>query len=597
MSRTATALLLTLLAVPGAAQQPAAPGATVYERACASCHTGAANAPSREVLRAMTPEVILNALTNGKMQVQGRALSDADRRAVAEFLSERAFGTAAAASATATCTASQMRDPARGSAWNGWGNGIANTRRATAPGLTVADVPKLKLKWAFGYEGVNAARAQPALAGGRLFAASENGQVHALDPKTGCTHWTFKAIAGIRTGLTVQPYKTPRASGYAVYFADAAANAYAVDAQSGREIWVRKVDEHPAAAVTGAPAVHDGRVYVPVQGLNEERQGGRAGYGCCTFRGSVVSLDANTGAIVWKTYTVDEPKPRAKGADGGQLFGPAGGGIWASPTVDPKRGLVYVATGNTYADPPQAMANAVIALNLKTGAVAWVKQTTANDTWAGGCGRGANPNCPDTLGPDVDFSASPALATIAGRELLIIPQKSGIAYALDPDKQGAIVWETRFGRGGAFGGQWGAAVDDQQVYVGVGDLASPTPGGMRALNAATGAMVWSVDAPPRLCGTERGCRAGQGGAVTVIPGAVFSGSLDGGMRAYSIKDGSIIWQVDTNTEYKTVNGVKAVGGGLEGAGAIVVDGMVYFNSGYGGVLNRPGNVLLAFGVE
>ena len=585
-----------------AGQGPSALGGATYERACATCHAAAASgAPARDILRAMSPEAILNALTNGKMQVQGSTLTDAERRGVAEFLAARAFGSdPAVTAAAATCAASPaMSDPASSPGWNGWGNGVTNRRYAARGGLTAADLPKLTLKWAFGYANVSAARAQPALAGGRLFVASENSEVHALDPKTGCTHWTYKATAGVRTALSVAPYKAGARSGYAVYFGDAKANVYAVDANTGQELWIRKVDEHPAAAITGAPTVHNGRVFVPVQGLNEEGSGGRGGYACCTFRGSVSALDANSGTVLWKTYTVDEPRPRAKNKDGVQMWGPAGAGIWASPTVDAKRNMIYVSTGNGYADPPQKMANAVIALDINTGSVKWVNQTTPNDSWTLGCApkNPDNPACPETLGPDHDFSASPALATVNGRDLLITPQKSGMAFAMDPDNEGKTVWQTRIGQGSGLGGQWGAAVDDQQAYVGVSDLQSKAPGGMRALNLATGAMVWSKDPEPRLCGEARTCRAAQGGAVTTIPGAVFSGSLDGGLRAYAATDGSVLWTFDSNREFPTVNGVKATGGGIEGNGAVVANGMLFVNSGYGGILGRPGNVLLAFGID
>ena len=305
-----------------------------------SCHRdGQTTAPTPAVLRQLTPEGILNALTQGRMQVQGATLSEGERRAVAEYVAGRALATATTAVPNRCTTSPPMTDAATSPGWNGWGNGAANTRFAANAGLTAADLPRLKLKWAFGYAGVNAARAQPTIAGGRLFVASENGEAHALDPKTGCTYWTFRAQAGIRTGLTVGPYKNASGSGQAVYFGDVRANAYAVDAQTGRQLWVRKVDEHPAASLTGAPAVSGGRVFVPVQGLNEEGQGGTGKYPCCTFRGSLVALDANTGAQLWKTYTVDAPQPRGKNAAGIQMSGPAGGGIWAAPTVDTKRGV------------------------------------------------------------------------------------------------------------------------------------------------------------------------------------------------------------------------------------------------------------------
>src|SRR5688500_5400726 len=241
-------VILIGAAAPAAAQQPAAQapvnGNAVYERACASCHaTSGAGAPTRETLRTLTPEAIHNALVNGRMQVQGSTLTEAERRAVAEFLAARPFSAAPAAATAARCAPSTMSDPTKGPSWNGLGNGIANTRYARDGGLTAADLPKLKLKWAFGYANVQAARAQPALAGGRLFVASENSEVHALDPKTGCTHWTYKAAAGVRTALAVGPYKSATGSGYAVYFGDGRANTYAVDAQTGQQIWIRKLDE------------------------------------------------------------------------------------------------------------------------------------------------------------------------------------------------------------------------------------------------------------------------------------------------------------------------------------------------------------------
>jgi len=327
--------------------------------------------------------------------------------------------------------------------------------------------------------------------------------------------------------------------------------------------------------------------------------GGRGGYQCCTFRGSLVALDANTGAVAWKTYTVDEARPRAKNAQGVQMWGPAGGGIWSAPTIDAKRGSVYVATGNGYADPPQTMTDAVVAMDLQTGRVKWAKQMTSGDSWTMGCQaqNPDNPACPSTLGPDHDFSASPSLTIVNGRDMLVLPQKSGIAWALDPEKNGDVIWQQRIGQGSGLGGQWGGAVDGQNAYFGVSDLLSPNPGGMRAVNLATGQMAWSVGPQKPLCGEGRTCRPSQGAAVTVIPGAVLSGSLDGGMRAYSTSDGTILWTFDSNREFQTVNGVKALGGGLEGPGAIVSGGMLYFNSGYGGFIGNPGNVLLAFAVE
>jgi polyvinyl alcohol dehydrogenase (cytochrome) len=479
-----------------------------------------------------------------------------------------------------------------------WGHDTNNSRYAPQGGLTAADLPRLSLKWAFGYNGATTARPQPALAGGKLFAASDNAELHALDPKTGCTYWTFKAESGVRSGITVGPYRSGGQTRYAVFFGDQRANAYALDAVTGEQVWKRKVDEYPAAAITGSLAIQDGKVFVPVQGLNEEGSGGRGQAPCCRFRGNLAALNADTGALIWRTYMVDEPKLRGTNTRSGQeAFGPSGGAIWSPPTVDLKRRSVYVSTGNGYSDPPQPMTDAIVAMDIDTGKVKWVYQATANDNWLGGCGArsGGNPGCPEVQGPDHDFSAAPLLATVDGRQLVVTPQKSGMAHALDPDS-GKLVWQYRFGRGSGLGGVWGAAADNQNIYFGVSDGQSPEPGGVRAARLATGQEVWSVPGPqPRLCAGLPRCTASQGGAVTLIPGAVLAGSHDGGLRAYATADGKILWQFDTNKEFTTVNGVKASGASIDGSPLIVAGGMIFLNSGYGGIAARPGNVLLAFG--
>jgi polyvinyl alcohol dehydrogenase (cytochrome) len=582
-------------------------GAAIFEANCANCHAAAAAAaqsrnPGIDTLRRLTPDAILNALLNGKMRIQAVALSDGERRAVAEFLGGRPVDAAAAGSSVTACKAtSPFRGPTGAREWNGWGNGASNTRFAKDGGISARELPRLTLKWAFGFTGVTSARAQPALVGDRLFVASDRGDVHALDPKTGCAHWSFRAQATVRTAMLVAPYTSSSgANAWAVLFGDLRANAYALDASTGQVLWVRKVDDHPYAAITGSLTYYSGRVFVPVQGLNEEVQGGRPEYECCTFRGSVSALDVGTGTPVWKTYTIGEKQSRGINARGKRQWGPAGAGIWSSPTIDPRRGVVYVSTGNGYADPPQPTTDAVIALDLHSGTVRWVRQITANDGWTLGCRatNPDNPNCPATLGPDYDFSASPALTTIDGRDLLVLPQKSGIAYALDPDKQGAIIWQHRFGQGSGRGGQWGGAVDDRYAYVGVNDSTTNAPGGMVAVRLGTGERVWHTPPATPLCGAaSRDCSAAQGAAVTVIPGAVLSGSYDGGLRAYAADDGSVLWQFDTNREFATVNGVTANGGSMDGPGPIVAGGLLFVTSGYGGIAGRPGNVLLVFGVE
>jgi len=604
--------LVGLLTAATAFAQNAPDGAAVFERACASCHAKPApdsRAPTREVLRNVAPEAILTTLTVGNMFRQGSELTDAERRAVAGFLAGRPVGTAAPPSIVGRCqaTPAPLQASMLDAGWNGWGAGVANTRfqPAARAGITAATAPRLKLKWAYGFAGVNSARSQPAVLGGRVFVASESGDVVALDAKRGCTYWTYHAQAGIRTAVSVGPYQSANANGrvlsagFAVYFSDGSATAYAVDATTGKEIWHRKVDDHPYARATGSLTLYQNRVYVPTAGVGEEGQGGTPRYECCTFRGSVTALDASTGAVIWKSYTITEaPKPRAKNANGVQTWGPAGAGVWGAPTVDAARRAIYITTGNNYSGPVTPTSDAIIALDMETGKIRWSFQPTTNDVWTGGC-RPTNPadsNCPEALGPDHDFSISPLLTKgPIGRDVVIALQKSGMAYAVDPDK-GTKVWEYKTSEGSGMGGQWGIASDDTQVYFGVNGPRT-APGGMRATTIDSGQEVWSKPAAERLCGNARGCSAAQGAALTTIPGLVFSGSQDGGVRAYSTKDGSIVWTFDTNKEFETVNGVTANGGAIDGPGPVIADEMVYVTSGYVSLIGRPGNVLLAFGVD
>jgi polyvinyl alcohol dehydrogenase (cytochrome) len=333
----------------------------------------------------------------------------------------------------------------------------------------------------------------------------------------------------------------------------------------------------------------------------EEAQGSNPDYECCTFRGSVSAVDIATGKIVWKTYTIaEEPKPRGKSTNGKTLYGPSGVSIWSAPTVDPKRKVVYAATGNVYSDPDQPTGDSVIAFDMATGKVKWVKQVTPKDVYMSGCRPGNNnPNCPAENGPDHDFGNSPILANVGGKDVIVIGQKSGVGYAMDPDKQGEILWQYRAGEGSALGGlEWGSAVDGENAYFPNSDVIKPKPGGLHAVNLKTGERVWTYAAPEPMCGKPgRGCNAALPAAVTVIPGVVFSGSNDGGVRAHSTKDGSVLWSFDTNKDFETLNGIPARGGSMHGPGPTVAGGMVYLNAGYGAFGGRPGNVLLAFGVE
>jgi len=222
---------------------------------------------------------------------------------------------------------------------------------------------------------------------------------------------------------------------------------------------------------------------------------------------------------------------------------------------------------------------------------------TANDVYVSNC-RAGNPNCPETLGPDHDFGSPPMLTRAGDRDLIVVAQKSGVAFAMDPEKNGEVLWQYRAGQGGVLGGlEWGAATDGERGYFAVSDITTAQPGGLHAVALATGKRVWFTPPEAPTCGSGRGCNAAQSAAVTATTDVVFSGSNDGSLRAYSTATGEMVWETDTNRDFVTVNGVPARGASIIGPGAAVAGGMVYVNSGYGAFGGRPGNVLLAFGPE
>jgi polyvinyl alcohol dehydrogenase (cytochrome) len=608
---------LSLLANRARAQTP--DGDTVFAQHCAICHehpTPENKAPPRDALATLGPDAIFASLTEGNMRIQGQPLSPAERVAVAERVAGRPLTAATIAPAAGLCPTT----PALGaltspSAWNGWGPDARNTRfQSDTGGIEAANVANLKLKWAFGIANATQSRSQPAIVGGRLFMGSQSGTIYALDPRTGCTYWTFKAQSGVRTAISVGPVGPRGAStGDAIFFADAQARAYALDAQTGKQLWVTKVDDHPAARATGAPTYYDGRLYVVLSGVSEETAAAMPDYECCKFRGSLTALDATTGAVVWKSYTVDEPKLRGKSTTGKPLWGPAGAPIWSAPTIDAKRGLIYAATGNAYADPAPRTSDAIIAFDLATGKIRWVNQIMP-DVWILGCAPpppgapagpasdnaafGDNPNCPKDVGPDFDFSASPALVTKRdGSDVLVVTQKSGVGYALSPDRRGKVIWQYRWGKGSPVGGVWGATSDGRRAYFAVADQLTAAPGGVHAVDLVTGQRVWFTPPEPPVCGSGPGCSAAQSAALTSIPGVVFAGSADGAVRAYASDTGKILWTYDTNRDFASVNGAKAHGGSIDGPGPVVANGMLYVTAGNAGFVGTPGNVLLAFSLD
>ncbi len=586
-------------------------GGDIYKKNCAGCHdAGLPRVPTREAFQVFSPEAVNRSLVSGAMRFQGSYLSLAERHAVAEFVTGKKFE--APASPAGMCAGGKSAGKVLSGEWNGWSVDLENSRfqPAEAAGLRADQIPKLKLKWAFGFPGDFVAFSQPSIAAGKLYVGSAGGTVYALDASTGCTYWAFDSGAGVRTAITIGP-------GPVAYFGDLQANVYALDANTGTQLWKTRVDDYPFARITGTPKLYEGKLYVPVSS-HEEWTSADPNYECCKFRGSVVALEAKTGKQVWKTYTIaEEPRPTGKKNKLGKpLWGPSGAGVWSSPTIDAVKRVLYAGTGDGYSEPAVRTSDAILAMDLASGKIVWSRQLTEKDVFNTSCIIPPGMNCPEAPGPDFDFGSSPILRNLGrGKRALIAGQKSAVVHALDPDQQGEVLWQSRIGKGGVLGGiQWGPAADRDAVYVALSDFGlkisdlsrlaanagfGPDPnagGGLFAIKIATGEKLWGTPSPGKGCQTK-GCSPAQSAAITAIPGAVFSGALDGHLRAYSTKDGKIIWDYDTVREYNTVNSVKAKGGSIDGPGPMVAGGMLFVNSGYGYFNAIPGNVLLAFSVD
>lgn len=605
------ALLVSVALISTASAAELDDGAAIFQQHCAVCHQGTAadaRTPTLTGLRMMSAQNALLALQSGVMRVQAGALSANQKERVAEFVTGKPLQQGDPGNEAGACTANDAFS-VRGASWNGWSADQTNTRFQSKKnaGITAAQVPRLKLKWAFAFSGVSIVNAQASVVGGRIFMGSVNRNVYSLDAKTGCRYWTFHADAGVRAAVKVVDMQIGKTRAVA-FFADTQNNVYAVDAASGGLLWKVRADNHPASRVIGSLVYHDGMIFVPITAA-EEGQAVNATYQCCTGRGILVAVDARTGAQRWKTYMIDEtPQIIGKNRAGTPAWGPSGVSIWSAPTIDAKRNLVYVATGDNFSGNATARSDSIIALDTNSGKIVWTRQVTAGDVFNNSCITADRFNCPSNEGPDHDF-ASPAMLTTTrgGKPLLLAGQKSGVAYGFDPLQEGKILWQTKVGKGGIVGGiQFGVAADARNFYVAVSDLkftvADPgrtastvdpkEGGGLFALNKDTGDVIWS--AKPHACDPQRvNCSPAQSAALAVIDGVVFSGAVDGHLRAYSTLDGNVVWDFDTVRDYTTVNGVPGKGGSINGPGPAIVDGMLYTASGYG----IPGNVLLAFSVD
>lgn len=553
-------------------------------------------APAIAALNAIPTERIFDSLMNGSMKEAAAAMTNRERRNVAEFLGKRPWIDPAAGDVskmTNRCASNPpLGDLDASPLWSGWG-GMTNARFQTerAAGLKASDIPKLKLKWAFGLPSGSSLYSQPAVAFGRVFVGSDDGVVYSVDAKSGCAYWAFKSDMFGRFTPIAAPISGYPGTRYAIFFVTRSTTAYAIDAHDGKLLW-KNVVKDAVNNLSASAAYYDGRLFVPLTGT-ETLTGANLDNECCKTRGAVVALDANTGKVIWRTSSIPEPlRQLGENSKGKLRWGPAGASVWNTPTIDAKRKLIYVGTGNNFGHIASSTSDSILALRMEDGKMVWHHQEFEGDAFMNGC-RPTNPadaNCAEKLGPDYDFGGSSAiLQTVGGKDILLAAGKGGVAIALDPDAEGKLLWRTQLwdtqapGIGGLV--VWGGTADGQRVYY---PLQQPG-GGLKALQIETGKVDWNANI--------NADRRGQAGPATSIPGVVFTGGWDGILRAVDAT-GKVIWTFDAKQDFNTTNGVIANGGAFGCAGPVIAGGMMYTTSGYtGNYQGMQGNVLLAFGID
>ena len=576
-----------------------------YGAHCAICHTKGDVTPVPNQLRKLSPEEIYASLRHGVMQEYAIGLDDGTLHALSQFLGDPDAEQKRPSNGGAQFCSGEQSSSKAAPAWPGWSPDTSNTRYVARP-LSATEVRGLRLKWAFVFPDTQAFRGASnplAAVEGRVYVGSINKWVYALDGQTGCADWAFEAEGRVRSNVAV-------AEGV-VTFADLLANVYALDAHTGKLLWRQQAEIQSTARITGSVAVHNGHVYVPVSAI-QEGLGMSPDLSCCTFNGSVVAYELKTGKRKWKTFMIDQPlRYLGKNPRGVNRYGPSGVPVFVAPTIDAKRGRLYVGTGNQHTEPWVPESDAVVALDLATGTKQWVttlapEQFGEQDIYHLGCGEwspakreGCSPENPKGQG-DRDFSAPVMLvARNDGKDVLVAGSKDGVLYALDPDAQGKVLWKTRVGTGGDLGGiEYGMASDGQLVYAPVVDwkVGQKADGALNGVDLMTGQVRWRTPAPQDSCtGKPKGCINGLASPATVVGDIVFSGGMDGVLRAYERREGTVVWSYDAVRSYTGVNGLEGNGGSFGMGGVTVAGNMLYISSGFE-IYNIAlgGNVLLAF---
>jgi polyvinyl alcohol dehydrogenase (cytochrome) len=583
-------------------------GETVYNETCATCHANpeATKSPPIDTLKRMGPRAVSHALTNGKMKVQAAGLSVQQIDDVVAYLSATADidnGWVA----NHTCPANRIDvDTGTPTIWT-QGFDLKNHRQLSAEqaGLTTADLGKLELAWSMGFPQTANMRSQPAIVGNTMYyPIVDSGQLFAMDigGDSPCVKWVYQHDIPLRTTIG---YHTLADGTPALVFADNAAHVLLMNAITAEVIWDVSVKVTSVSNVTAMPVLYGDRVFVPISS-GELNMGAAPDYECCTSHGAVVALNVNDGSRAWVYHTMEDAKPTTISRVGTQQYGPSGAPIWTAPAVDEKRGLIYVGTGENTSHPATDTSDAIIALRMSDGSVAWQFQATPNDIFLTGCMNDPEgPNCPPdySINKDWDFGAALMLAQRSdGSELVLAGQKNGVVWALNPDN-GELVWDTKVGPGGAMGGiHWAMAFDGTRVFapnnLSTGPTADGAAPGLHALDVNNGEILWSY-LHQATCTEERAqhlrnCEnTGMSSATLLIDGAVVQGSNDGYVKIFDAQRGEPIFSYDTARPFDTLNGVEAKGGAIDNFSIWAANGLLFVQSGYG-LMGVPGNVLLAF---
>ena len=577
----------------------------LYQKHCAACHEGKVpRAPHMITFSTLGAEAVLTAMNEGVMRSQASALSAPEREVLAGFLAGEAMAPPEPIMACTQPMAPLARDDK--SAMKGWGGDARNQRHAStiSAGLTRDNVSQLALKWVFAYPGALRARSQPLVHDGVVFVGSQSGDIYALNLETGCAHWTYSAGAEVRSSLSLG--HVPGRLNPVLYMGDFSATAHAVDALDGSLIWRTAVGDHADATITGSPKLHEGKLYVPISS-SEWATAADPGYACCTFQGGVVAVDAASGELQWRNHVIDAPAVETgeQNPFGAPRKGPAGAPVWNSPTIDADRGVLYVGTGEGYTSPAADTSDAVVAFSLETGERQWAKQLLGGDAWNMACFIGEAANCPEEDGPDLDIGASTILWSDGDSDYLLVGQKSGDVYALDPDEDGAVLWHNKVGRGGFLGGvHWGMSADTESLFVPIADttitgrFTGAVSPGIHALDPTSGDRKWYTPSVADCEGKSPVpvCDQGMSAAITSTDDLVFAGSLDGNLNVYDSVSGEIIWSFDTFGDFESVSGDMALGGSIESDGPVLYEGHVLVNSGYQFGARMPGNALMVFSI-